>query len=189
MCNMILLLVAAVVVGHITIIADAFFLISTSCYAGRPAFSSFLPATTEAAQSSDDIETTIPAITERMLDLTQNPNIALVIDVENLRGKTSFELDHADFLDRLLVWTKLRNHACGRTIAVIDHGSRSSAHLLHGHDAVGGDVDRDAALCVAFAGPYVKADDIIARDVDWLLSSSNSTTQHVVVITADQELM
>ena len=50
----------------------------------------------EAKQDKEE-ETTIPAITQRFLELTQNPNVAIVIDVENVRGKTNFELDHADF--------------------------------------------------------------------------------------------
>ncbi len=132
----------------------------------------------EPSQSSD---TSKPAITERILDLTQKEDIAIVIDVENVRGKTSFELDHSDLLDRLVLWASLRNNAFGRTLAVVDHGSKSSAHLLYdGYNKA------NAALCVSFAGPLVKADDIIARDVRWLLSSC--ATQHVVVITADQEL-
>ncbi len=105
-----------------------------------------------------------------------------MIDVENVRGKTSFELDHCDLLDRLVIWTSLRQNAQGRTLCVVDHGSKSSAHLLH-------DTSyniTNPALCVSFAGPLVKADDIIARDVRWLLSSSS--VQHVVVITADNEL-
>ncbi|KAL7532383.1 hypothetical protein ACHAXR_009071, partial [Thalassiosira sp. AJA248-18] len=126
-------------------------------------------------------ERAVPAITEKMLTLTQNRNIAIVIDVENVRGKTDFELDHADFLDRLMVWVSLRNHAMGRTIAVVDHGSNSTAHLL---------LDKkNAAFCVGFAGPHVKADDVIARDVKWLLYAPESTTQHVLVITSDQELI
>jgi len=124
---------------------------------------------------------TAPAITERILDLTQKEDIVFVIDVENVRGKTSFELDHCDLLDRLSIWASLRSNAFGRTLAVVDHGSKSSAHLLHdGYNTT------NTALCVSFAGPIVKADDIIARDVRWLLSSN--ATQHVVVITADQEL-
>lgn len=123
----------------------------------------------------------VPAITERIIDLTQKEDIVFVIDVENVRGKTSFELDHCDLLDRLSIWASLRHNAFGRTLAVVDHGSKSSAHLLNdGLDTA------NAALCVSFAGPIVKADDIIARDVRWLLSSN--ATQHVVVITADQEL-
>ena len=121
--------------------------------------------------------------------------------MENIRGKTSFELDHSDLLDRLLIWTTVRGHAVGRTIVVVDHGSKSTAHLLsshyHGSDGGGGDnnIPNEAppALCVTFAGPKRKADDVIARDVQWLLSSSslskhNVRVDHVVVITADNEL-
>ena len=125
--------------------------------------------------SSDHESTTIPSITQKFQTITSNPNICIVIDVENVRGKTSFELDHADLLDRLLVWTNLRGYASGRTIIVVDHGSKSSAHLLNHHN-----------VCVSFAGPAVKADDIIARDVRWLLSTKE--VDHVTVITADQEL-
>lgn len=135
-----------------------------------------------ALESSQSSDTSKPAITERILDLTQKEDIAIVIDVENVRGKTSFELGHCDFLDRLVLWASQRNNAFGRTLAVVDHGSKSSAHLLH-HDGYN---QTNAALCVSFAGPLVKADDIIARDVRWLLSSC--AIQHVVVITADQEL-
>ena len=100
--------------------------------------------------------------------------------MENVRGKTSFELDHADLLDRLLVWTTLRGYALGRTIVVVDHGSKSSAHLLKCHDT-------GSVVCVSFAGPgNVKADDVIARDVRWLISTKE--VEHVTVITADQEL-
>ena len=134
------------------------------------------------AASATDEDTIIPAITEKFQNITSVPNIAIVIDVENVRGKTSFELDHADLLDRLLIWTKRRGYAFGRTIVVIDHGSKRSAHLLHRH------TDEETALCVTFAGPgQVNADDIIARDVRWLLSSS-SDIQHIVVVTADKEL-
>ena len=135
-----------------------------------------------ALQTSASSEAQIPAITERILDLTQKEDIAIVIDVENVRGKTSFELDHCDLLDRLVIWTSLRQNAYGRTLAVVDHGSKSSAHLLHNDY----NATNDTALCVSFAGPLVKADDIIARDVRWLLSST--AAQHIVVITADQEL-
>lgn len=139
-----------------------------------------LAARQELSQSTSTNET--PAITERILALTQKEDIAIVIDVENVRGKTSFELDHCDLLDRLVIWTSLRQNAQGRTLCVVDHGSKSSAHLLHDTSCNA----TNPALCVSFAGPLVKADDIIARDVRWLLSSSS--VQHVVVITADNEL-
>lgn len=52
-------------------------------------------ATTRHQGPSD----TLP-ITEKILRLTEDPRVAVVIDAENVRGKTGFELDHADFLDR-----------------------------------------------------------------------------------------
>lgn len=134
--------------------------------------------------SVQETSTSTPAITERMLSLTSNPNVAIIIDMENVRGKTSFELDHADFLDRLKVWASLRNYAVGRTIVVVDHGSRSTAHLLQGSKN-----DGISSICVTFAGPYRKADDVIARDARWFLSEASMTsTDLVVVVTADQEL-
>ena len=140
----------------------------------------------------------VPAITHKFQTLTSNPNVCILIDLENVRGKTSFELDHSDLLDRLLIWTSLRGYASGRTIVVIDHGSKSTAHLLSSHysgsdGGVGDSIPDEAALCVTFAGPNIKADDVIARDIPWLLSSSSSSkhnvcVEHVVVITADNEL-
>ena len=139
----------------------------------------YYPSPFSASSSSVDESTVIPSITQKFQTITSNPNICIVIDVENVRGKTSFELDHADLLDRLLVWTTLRGYALGRTIVVIDHGTKSSAHLLKCHN--------DSAVCVSFSGPgQIKADDVIARDVRWLLSTKE--VEHITVITADQEL-
>ncbi len=168
-------------------------------------------ASLSAKRTPTDNTSTIPDITRRMLALTKKPNIAIVIDLENVRGKTNFELDHADLLDRLMVWTSLRNHAKGRTVVVVDHGRKSSAHLLYGHNYNGqsdhnvhdetviakevidddyyNNYDDDASMCVSFAGPRVKADDIIARDVKWLISSPKSSASHIMLITADQELI
>ena len=103
--------------------------------------------------------------------------IAVIIDAENVRGRTGFEVDHADLIDRLLVWTSMRcGHVNGKTIVVIDHGSRAGAIVLPGNsfggEGGGGGMDASSNLCVSFAGPRRKADDVIARDVRWLLSSS-----------------
>ena len=131
--------------------------------------------------------------------------IAVIIDAENVRGRTGFELDHADLLDRLLVWTSMRyGYAYGKTIVVIDHGNQTGAIVLRGDSSFeredGGKTDDTTLsnLCVSFAGPLCKADDIITRDVKWILassscggsppSSSNRRRKVVIVITADQEL-
>jgi len=82
---------------------------------------------------------------------------------------------------------------------IVDHGSEESAHLLgrrhHYYDVsdeaakpANNQIIDEPILCVAFAGPAKKADDIIARDVRWLLSSA-TPVQHVVIVTADRELM
>ena len=117
-------------------------------------------------------------ITQRLQQLTSHPNLAILIDAENLRGKTNFELSHADLFDRILIWAQLRNYAHGRTIVVVDHGSEASAHFLSKKQQRG--------VCITFAGPQVKADDIIARDTEWLLHQQN--VHSVLVITADREL-
>jgi hypothetical protein len=136
-------------------------------------------------------------ITERMIQLTSNPNIAILVDAENVRGKTNFELSHSDLLDRLLVWSFLRNHAYGRTIVVIDHGSKPTAHLISRspYDCAStmlndtttiGSSSNNGPLCINFAGPILKADDIIARDTRWLLNQPD--VAQVTVVTNDREL-
>ncbi|KAL3770193.1 hypothetical protein ACHAWU_009133 [Discostella pseudostelligera] len=189
-CQIIILLIPLLLfVSGVFITVDAF-LAAPIRFVGS-SINTCLPAKRPSSDTSS-----VPDITRRMLSITKNPNVAFVIDLENVRGKTSFELDHDDLLDRLMVWTSLRNFAKGRTMVVVDHGRRSSAHLLHGHvnhhhrdeitDAK--KPDDNASMCISFAGPRVKADDIIARDVKWLLSSPESTIQHIVLITADQNL-
>jgi hypothetical protein len=126
-----------------------------------------------------------------MIQLTSNPHIAILIDAENIRGKTNFELSHSDLLDRLLVWSLLRNHAAGRTIVVIDHGSKPTAHLIHPSNSSDDDtiVERqrqEHGLCITFAGPILKADDVIARDTQWLLNQPD--VSQVIVVTNDREL-
>ena len=128
----------------------------------------------------------------------------MIVDAENVRGKKGFKLDHANLLDRLLVWASMCGHA-GRTIVVVDHGNEPGAHLLRGGAGPGGDDHRrDGDLCVLFTGSRIKANDVIARDVQWLLLSSSSSPPSpspswlsssrrrrvvvVVVVTADREL-
>ena len=135
-------------------------------------------AATEPTIITSSLQIPTSKITERLLQLTSNPNIAILVDAENIRGKTNFELTHADLLDRLMVWSSLRNHAYGRCIVVIDHGSKPTAHSLSQLKGYG--------ICVTFSGPNQKADDVIARDTQWLLNQTD--VSQVIVITADREL-
>lgn len=111
--------------------------------------------------SEEEGEEEMPAITHKFQTLTSNPNVCILIDMENVRGKTSFELDHSDLLDRLLIWTKLRRYASGRTIVVVDHCSKSTAHLLSSHycgsdERVGDSIPRPLMmlLLVMFIGYF-----------------------------------
>ena len=74
---------------------------------------------------------------------------------------------------------------------MVDHGSRKSAHLLGGHfqstDGRSGGDEATPSICVTFAGPSEKADDVIARDVDWLITHAG--VDQVAVVTVDQELI
>ena len=70
------------------------------CVEGFTKFHSFFnPASATAAkrhyallQNAKEESPPTPAITERILDLTQKEDIVFVIDVENVRGKTSLKM-------------------------------------------------------------------------------------------------
>jgi hypothetical protein len=87
------------------------------------------PQTTTASTTTTTTTPTIqlPSWTHHL----EEDVIAVIIDAENVRGRTGFELDHADLLDRLLVWTSMRyGYAYGKTIVAIDHGSQAGAIVL-----------------------------------------------------------
>ena len=94
----------------------------------------------------------------------------ILIDVENVRGKSQFELTHQVLLKQITQWTNA-NDLKGRVALVVDHGSIQSAYSL-----------QEAGLALVFAGPRLKADDILARDVGYF-------GKNAIVITADNDLM
>lgn len=86
------------------------------------------------------------------------------VDVENVRGKSGFEMDHHEVLNKTSRWTK--HHGLeGKVIAVVDHGSENTAVYLE-----------DLDIAVTFSGRE-KADDVIANAVGQFETS--------VVVTAD----
>ncbi|CAJ1950814.1 unnamed protein product [Cylindrotheca closterium] len=86
------------------------------------------------------------------------------IDVENVRGKSGFEMDHHEVLNKTSRWTK--HHGLeGKVIAVVDHGSETTAVYLN-----------DLDIAVTFSGRE-KADDVIANAVGRFDAS--------IVVTAD----
>jgi len=96
--------------------------------------------------------------------IKKTDNGTVWIDVENVRGKTGFELTHNCLLNKTSHWTK--HHGLeGKVIAVVDHGSENTAVYLD-----------DLDIAVAFSGRE-KADDVIANGVNLFESS--------IVVTAD----
>jgi len=96
-----------------------------------------------------------------------------MVDVENVRGKSGFELSHDELLERATHWAAHR-HLGGAVSLVVDHGSLPSAFWLERQ-----------GLAVIFAGQRLKADDVIARDVSF---ATRQLRTDVLVVTADREL-
>ncbi len=76
------------------------------------------------------------------------------IDMENVRGKSGFQLTHKEVLDKTNLWTK-HFRLEDRVIVVVDHGG----------PAPSGFYMEDKCMAVVFSGNACKADDIIARGV------------------------
>ena len=54
----------------------------------------------------------------------------LIIDGDNVRGKSQFGLSHASLLARTARWSA-RNMLSGNVVLLVDHGSLPSAYHLH----------------------------------------------------------
>lgn len=96
----------------------------------------------------------------------------LVIDTDNLRGKTGFSLSHESAVARVARWSR-RENMTHHVALVVDHGTHHDARYLP-----------NLGVGVVFAGQFLTADDVIARDVPYWLSVASS----VLVITADAGL-
>lgn len=93
---------------------------------------------------------------------------AILIDIENLRGKSGFALSHREIFNAIAAWGD------DRSILIVDHGSVPTAMWM-----------KDAEMAVVFAGPSCKADDVIAND----LVPYFAELPQVTVVTADTELI
>lgn len=92
------------------------------------------------------------------------------IDVENVRGKSGFRLDHAALLAATAQWTANYN-LHGRVVLVVDHGDAHQGMYLRRH-----------GMAVVFAGRRQKADDVLARDVGYFSAVQRRDS---IVVTAD----
>lgn len=80
----------------------------------------------------------------------------ILIDVENVRGKTQFKMSHRELLKRIVLYTQLYNLEQNQVSMIIDHGSDQSEYFLP---------ENLGNVSLYFAGPLMKADDVLARDV------------------------
>mmetsp|Transcript_32767 Transcript_32767/g.75419 ORF Transcript_32767/g.75419 Transcript_32767/m.75419 type:complete len:406 (-) Transcript_32767:390-1607(-) len=128
----------------------------------------------------------------------------VVIDFENVRGKSGFRLSHENLLFRALSWHSGRKNddtatyeKDTATALVVDHGSKQCAY-------VGGSLDQErfttsgttGDVGVVFAGVGQKADDVIVSLVRERCPAppSEENTMHIernvtIVVTADTELI
>ena len=94
----------------------------------------------------------------------------LLIDGDNVRGKSLFGLSHVSLLARTARWTA-RHQLSGNVVLLVDHGTLPSAYHL----------PRLAGMSIAFSGPRLSADDVAARDVAWFHARGHD----VMLVTAD----
>ena len=104
-----------------------------------------------------------------------NEKATVMIDAENVRGKSGFALSHADLFEGVALWTE-RWNLTGRVSLVVDHGAVPSGYWLD-----------EYGFSVVFAGSGQKADGALACDVGFFLEYMESKL--VIVVTADQELI
>ena len=97
-----------------------------------------------------------------------NSNGVIVLDGDNIRGKTKFTISKEQLCDDVIKWSDSIGLS-NRVILVFDHGSKHQAYYCNG-------------IIIVFSGSRKSGDDIIARDIRWLQSVLNVDT---IVITED----
>ena len=110
------------------------------------------------------------SIHDKRLQWANDNDAIFLIDLENVRGKSNFELTHRELLKRTTIWSKA-NNLQDRISLIVDHGSIHSSYYLP-----------EGGLSVVFAGTRMKADDVLARDISYF-------DRNAIVITADNDLM
>ena len=93
----------------------------------------------------------------------------LLIDGDNVRGKSAFAWGQAALIDRVQL---LHNNLAARTQLHFDHGASKDAFCTNNLRntsslSIGSTNTSGTPLCVVFSGPEASADDIICRDVRW----------------------
>jgi Icc-related predicted phosphoesterase len=110
-------------------------------------------------------------IQDKRLKWALRTNAVFLIDLENVRGKSNFDLTHQELLKRTTIWANA-NKLQDQVSLIVDHGSIHESYYL----------PEGGGLSVVFAGNRMKADDVLARDVAYF-------QRNAIVITADNDLM
>jgi hypothetical protein len=105
------------------------------------------------------------------LTVPTGSSAAYVIDGDNVRGKSNFELSHDALLGRVGQWAR-RAGLSGCVLLTIDHGEAPTRINRHG-------------IGISFSGPHDSADDLIAREVPTLMRQCKVVT----LVTADSGLI
>ena len=106
--------------------------------------------------------------------LSSNDNSILIIDGDNVRGKTKFSMSKEALVDKVNIWSKITDLNAS-IIIMFDHGSEHAA-FYHTQNS----------YVIVFSGPILKADDVIARDIPYYQEHLNCSV--VAVVTEDVDL-
>lgn len=147
-------------------------------------YAAFLTSVT-ALSAESSISVRLDALRQRLRQLVLSPtssseigvasrssNGVILIDGDNVRGKTKFRLSKEELTDRVQRWIA-SSSLSGLVVLMFDHGSKHSSFFIP-----------DSSLAVVFSGPGRTADDVITRDVGWFQAKQ----QDVVVVTEDNGL-
>ena len=101
----------------------------------------------------------------------------VVIDADNVRGKSGFRLSHEGLIARVAQWASGQGMS-GRVAIATDHGAYTQGfHLPR------------LGVGLAFAGPSQTADDLIVRWVEAVAATPETgSAPHLLVVTADSGL-
>ncbi|KAJ1440531.1 hypothetical protein B484DRAFT_443407 [Ochromonadaceae sp. CCMP2298] len=106
---------------------------------------------------------------EKIVQWSSEHSGIILIDGDNVRGKTKFSVDKERLCEDVERWSEAAG-VRGRVGIVFDHAQRHQAFVL------------PSGLCVVFAGPRKSADDVLSRDVRWV---QGNLGVGVMVITED----
>ena len=140
-----------------------------------------LPLVSVAMMAAEVSSVRVDGLRQRLRQLVLSPLISdtrksngvILIDGDNVRGKTKFQLSKEELCDRVQEWMTISSLS-GLVVLMFDHGSKHSGTFIP-----------DSKLAVVFSGPGRSADDVITRDVGWF---QNIQQRDVVVITEDNGL-